>query len=146
MAEDAVTKAAAVGGLPARTCTTATMSIHGSSRGTTNGVFAAYGSDALDVEKLGASAPGWDERLDGRLPYVAGQVVWAARREMARTVEDVLARRLRALFLDAAAAIASAPRVAELMAAELQRNSGWQADQIKQFRETADAYLPEPRR
>jgi glycerol-3-phosphate dehydrogenase len=146
MAEDAVTRAALVAGLPGRPCSTATMPIHGSSGGSTSGVFASYGSDALDVEKLSASTPGWNERLHGRLPYVAGQVVWAARHEMARTLEDVLARRLRALFLDAEAAVASAPRVAELFASELQRDNAWQADQIKQFRQTADTYLPEPNR
>jgi glycerol-3-phosphate dehydrogenase len=86
--------------------------------------------------------PGGNDRLDPRLPYCAAQVVWAVRREMARTVEDVLARRLRALFLDAEAALAAAPRVAELLASELSRGAAWQVDQIRQFQLTADAYRP----
>jgi glycerol-3-phosphate dehydrogenase len=142
MAEDAVTRAAAVAGLPARDCATTTMPIHGSSDEAAGGVFKDYGSDGPAVEQLAASTPGWNEPLDSRLPFVAGQVVWAARNEMARTLEDVLGRRLRALFLNAEAAVASAPRVAELLAAELQRDAAWQADQIEKFRQIADAYRP----
>lgn len=51
----------------------------------------------------------------------ARMLVWAARHEMARTLEDVLARRTRALFLNARAAIEMAARAADLLARELQR-------------------------
>jgi glycerol-3-phosphate dehydrogenase len=61
---------------------------------------------------------------------------------MARTVEDVLARRVRALFLDAEAAISIAPRVAELLAAELGHDVAWQKDQIEKFRCVAQSYRP----
>ena len=85
-----------------------------------------YGSDAL-----GDSGPDarrrrrWRAPLHAQLPYTGAEVVWAARHEMARTVEDVLARRTRALFLNARAAAAMAPEVARLMAGEL----GWDADE-----------------
>jgi glycerol-3-phosphate dehydrogenase len=69
-------------------------------------------------------------------------VVWAARYEMARTLEDVLARRTRALFLNARAAIEMAPAVAHLCAHELVRNNQWEADQVQSFTETARNYLP----
>jgi glycerol-3-phosphate dehydrogenase len=105
-------------------------------------LLAPYGTDAAAVERLVVEEPEWQQRLDERLPYVAGQAVWAARHEMARTVEDVLARRTRALFLDAAAALASAARVAELLAVELGRDAAWQADQIKQFQAVAEHYRP----
>ena len=62
---------------------------------------------------------------------------------MARTVEDVLARRTRALFLDARAAIEIAPMVAEIMADELGKDGGWIASQIGQFNETAKTYVRE---
>jgi glycerol-3-phosphate dehydrogenase len=68
-------------------------------------------------------------------------VVWAARVEMARTVEDVLARRTRALFLNARAALAMAPRVAELMARELHRSGTWQSEQVRAFADIAGNYL-----
>jgi len=75
------------------------------------------------------------------LPYCAAEVVWAAREEMARSVEDVLARRTRALFLNARAAIQMAPRVAQILAKELGRDQQWQENQIQLFEELAKGYL-----
>jgi glycerol-3-phosphate dehydrogenase len=79
--------------------------------------------------------------LHPALPYREGEVIWAARSEMARTVEDVLARRTRALMLNARAALSMAPRVAELMAEELERDEAWKADQVRAFTELARGYL-----
>jgi glycerol-3-phosphate dehydrogenase len=146
MAEAAVDRAAAVAGLPARPCPTSSMPIHGSPGGTANGVFAVYGSDGPAVEQLARSTLGGNERLDPRLPYVAAQAVWAARHEMARTIEDVLGRRTRALFLDAEAALAAAPRVAAILASELRRDEDWQTEQLEQFRRIAEAYRPNSNR
>jgi glycerol-3-phosphate dehydrogenase len=142
MAEDGVDEAIGVGGLAARPCRTKTLPIHGHAAGSGSERFQEYGADAPALERLAAEVPGGNDQLADRLPYVAGQVVFAARQEMARTVEDVLARRLRALFLDVEAAIAAAPRVAALLAAELARDAKWQADQIAQFRLVAEAYRP----
>jgi glycerol-3-phosphate dehydrogenase len=69
-------------------------------------------------------------------------VLNAVRKEMARTVEDVLARRSRLLFCDARRAIAIAPQVAQWLAAELQRDDSWQADQVSQFETVAKCYVP----
>jgi glycerol-3-phosphate dehydrogenase len=69
-------------------------------------------------------------------------VVWAVRHEMARTVEDVLARRTRALFLNAKAAMRMAPRVAGLMAHELGRDGVWQRQQVESFGAVARNYCP----
>jgi glycerol-3-phosphate dehydrogenase len=68
-------------------------------------------------------------------------VAWFARHEMARTVEDVLARRTRLLFLDARAALAKAPRVARELAHALGRDETWQRAQIAAFEKTAAHYL-----
>jgi glycerol-3-phosphate dehydrogenase len=72
---------------------------------------------------------------------VEAEVVWAARMEMARTVEDVLARRTRALFLNAKAAMRMAPRVASILAREMGKDELWQFDQIKAFHQVAHDYL-----
>ena len=71
-----------------------------------------------------------------------GEVVWAARHESARTVEDVLSRRLRALLLDTRASLAVAPRAANLLAGELGRDEEWEAEQVRRFGEIARGYLP----
>ncbi len=57
-----------------------------------------YGSE---LAQLLAIAPDLNQPLHPRFPFQQAEVVWAARYEMARTIEDVLARRTRALFLDA---------------------------------------------
>jgi glycerol-3-phosphate dehydrogenase len=83
------------------------------------------------------------ERLHPKLRYHAARVVWAARYEMARTVEDVLARRTRALFLNAKAASEMAPKVAELMSHELGLDEIWLTGQVKNFQELALGYMVE---
>ena len=93
------------------------------------------------VQELEQSDPQWAEPLDAALPYTGAEVVWAVRHEMARTLEDVLARRTRALFLNAQAALRMAPRVAELMARELGRDDEWRCRQLAAFGEVAKGYL-----
>jgi glycerol-3-phosphate dehydrogenase len=67
---------------------------------------------------------------------------WYARHEMARTVEDVLARRTRLLFLDVRAALAKAPQIARELAEELGRDEAWQQSQLTAFKETAQHFMP----
>jgi glycerol-3-phosphate dehydrogenase len=98
-----------------------------------------YGTDAEAIRKL-AEDPLLATQLDSSLPYIAAEVVWAARAEMTRTIEDVLARRTRALFLNAQAAIAMAEPVAELLAAELGRDEAWVDAQVMEFVELAQQY------
>jgi glycerol-3-phosphate dehydrogenase len=140
MAEDCVDVAIRVGDLAPRPCQTKSLAIHGATGATIDGALAQYGSDAAAVSQLISAEPVWNQSLAERMPYLAGQVIWAARYEMARTVEDVLARRVRALFVDAEVALAAAPKVAELLASELGRDATWQADQTEKFRHLAEAY------
>jgi glycerol-3-phosphate dehydrogenase len=142
MAEDCVDRAIAVGGLSPAQCRTNNLPIHGAQAQHDACIFTPYGSDDAALEQLCNENPAWGELLIAGFSYRAAQVIWAARREMARTIEDVLARRLRLLFLDAQAAITAAPRVAELLAAELARDHQWQVEQIQQFREVAAGFLP----
>jgi glycerol-3-phosphate dehydrogenase len=103
------------------------------------GSLQVYGTDAEAIKTL-AKDPKLGERLHPELPYIAAEVVWAARAEMARAVEDVLARRTRALFLNARAAIEIAEPVARLLAAELGKGEAWVAAQVAEFRALAQQY------
>ncbi|MFY9610470.1 MAG: FAD-dependent oxidoreductase [Blastocatellia bacterium] len=142
MAEDCVNQAATLARLPEKPCVTKNLNIHGFHREAQKfGSLRMYGSDALAIQDLIHSDPGRGEPLHKALPYCGAEIIWAARSEMARTVEDVLARRTRALFLNARAAIEMAPRVAELMAKELGRDDAWKAGQIRSFEELAKGYL-----
>ncbi|HVR28542.1 MAG TPA: glycerol-3-phosphate dehydrogenase/oxidase [Thermoanaerobaculia bacterium] len=144
MAQDTVDHAAVLAGLPERPCPTADLPLHGSGAADgRRGPLSPYGADAGAIEALAQSEPGLAVALEPRLPYVGAEVVWAAREEMARTVEDVLARRTRALLLDARASIEAAPRVAELLAAELGRDGRWRDQQVQAYRELARGYVIE---
>jgi glycerol-3-phosphate dehydrogenase len=100
-----------------------------------------YGSDLPELRALSSEDAGLDAFLHPSLPFRAREVVWSARNEMARTVEDVLARRTRALFLDARAAIEAAPAVATLLARELNRSEAWRAKDLTGFLEVAKGYI-----
>src|SRR5208282_3990901 len=103
---------------------------------------AVYGADAMAIQGLIAGDATLGQALDPELSYTAAEVIWAAREEMARTVEDVLARRTRALFLNARAAIRMAPRVASLLARELECDASWETDQVETFGKIAGGFLP----
>jgi glycerol-3-phosphate dehydrogenase len=144
MAEDAVDHGIVLGGLEQEECVTKELNIHGfHTHPERFGELADYGSDAPAVEALIRSDPALSERIHPRLRPYAGEVVWAVREEMARTVDDVLARRTRSLILDARAAMEAAPRVAELMAKELERDGSWVEAQLRDFRKMAQAYILE---
>jgi len=147
MAEDCVDQAATLAQLPDKPCTTQSLRIHGFRNATKEaaakefGSLAVYGSDVYEIHKLIEANPGLSEPLHAALPYVKAEVVWAARHEMARTVEDTLARRTRALFLNARAALAMAPAVADLMAAELGWDEATRTKQLAAFRDVALNYV-----
>lgn len=141
MAEDCVDQAATLAQLPERPCMTRDMHLHGyHTEAKQFGALSVYGSDATEIRKLIDQDARLGQRLHPSLPYVKAEVMWAARVEMARTVEDVLARRLRALFLNARAAIEMAPAVAALMAPELDWDETTQAKQVAAFCEVASRY------
>jgi len=144
MAEDTLDKAAVLAGLDERPCVTEKLQLLGwrsPDAGTLPDWLAVYGSEAKDVEALVASDASLGEPIHPGLPYSKAAIVWAARHEQARTLEDVLSRRTRALLLDARAAIEAAPAVAELMARELGRDAEWATSQVEEFTELAKGYL-----
>ena len=145
MAQDAVEQAETLAGLEERPCKTEHLQIHG----WTNQAFPepglrVYGADAPAILELVKKEPALAEKLHPELPYIGAEVVWAVHEEMARTVEDILSRRSRALLLDARASIEAAPRVAELMARELDRNENWQNQTVSNFRRMAKGYVLAP--
>jgi glycerol-3-phosphate dehydrogenase len=142
MGEETVDTAARMAGLPERQTGTRTLHLHGWRSDTDlQDPLSVYGSDAVAIRSLALAQTRLGERLHDRLPCIKAEVVWAARHEMARTVEDVLARRTRALLLDARASLESAGVVANLLAAELGRGHEWVERQIAEFTELAKEYV-----
>jgi glycerol-3-phosphate dehydrogenase len=141
MAEDAVDRAAELAGLPKTECVTRLLRIHGYDPEPGRfGDLHAYGTDALAIQDLIREDSALGVRLHPSLPYVAAEAVWAVRSEMARTLEDILARRLRALFLDARAAVEMAPAVARLAGRELRWDAERERREVEEFRELARGY------
>lgn len=141
MAKDALDRAIKIGGLPYRKCITDTVELHGAEINLNNfEKLSMYGSDREALALLERQDPQLAERLHPDLPYKRSCVVLAARMEMAQSVEDVLARRTRMLFLNVKAALFAAPIVAEILASELNKPSGWQEEQIAAFEEVARSY------
>lgn len=143
MAAAAVDAAAGQGALDFRPSPTRSLRLHGwELPSSPPGAPDVYGSDRALLEQMADKQPALRERLHPRLPYTLAEIIWGVRYEWARTVEDLLARRTRALFLDAAAGREIAPRVARLMAAELGRDQAWESRQLESFNAVADNCLP----
>ena len=142
MAEETTTLAATVADLEERPCITADLLIHGYHQHADQfGPLEVYGADAPALLDLMRDQPGLDRQLHPDLPYRAAEVVWGARYEMARTVDDALSRRTRALLLNARAAVTMAPAVASLLAAELGRDTTWATAQVAAFTDLARSYI-----
>ncbi len=144
MAEDTIDKAAMIAGLEERKCVTTNMPIHGYvAQVDFNDHLYIYGSDKIDLKKLQIQNPALGNQLHPDLPFTAVEVIWAVRNEMARTLDDVLARRVRALFLDARASVQMAPEVARLMADELGFDQSWINNQLEEYTKMAKGYVLE---
>jgi glycerol-3-phosphate dehydrogenase len=147
MAEDCVDHAITLGGLDERPCVTATTHIHGYDQHPEElGNLSVYGADAAAILALAKEDPELAKPLHPELPYIAAEVVWAARHEMCRTADDALSRRTRALLLNARAAVAIAPAVASLLGKELGKDSSWVEAQVTAFRTLAAQYIPQGRK
>lgn len=142
MAEDTVDLAQREAALSRRACATGDYKIHGAtSGGAPTDHLSIYGTDAERIRQLAGSSPGLSERLHPDYPYTAGEIVWLIRNEMALTLEDVLARRLRILFLDARAAVAMAGKVAAILARERGKDQAWADGQVEAFGRVAANYI-----
>ncbi len=142
MAEEIVNNAEVISGLKRVPCKTEQLLVHGgSNRENANSRFEIYGSDSAHIKNLCDQDPSLLERLHPRLPYLNAEVIWGCRHEMAITVEDILARRTRAILLDAKASLEAAPNVARLMAKELNQDENWIDQQISNYSKVIEGYL-----
>lgn len=144
MGEDTVDKAISIAKLPKVKSASESLAVHGATESIDfNYPLYFYGSDIDDIKELMKKNPELQEKLHDEYQHVKAEVVWAVRNEMARNIEDFLARRIRMLFLDARAAIDMAPLVADLMSRELGKDAAWAENQVDLFTELANRYLLE---
>ncbi len=142
MAEEVVDAASKVSLYPIKKSVTRNMPIHGWKKNVdlTDPLY-FYGADSEKILALAKENKDLAKYLSKDLGIIKAQVVWAARHEMARSVEDVLSRRTRALLLDARESARIAPEVAQLLAKELGFDSNWEADQVEKYRTLALRYV-----
>jgi glycerol-3-phosphate dehydrogenase len=143
MAEEVVNEAIVQGGLTVhKPCATYTLKIHGWKEGVNfSGDRYQYGADEDNINLLIQTSAVAAEKIHPQLVYTKAEIIWAVKKEMCMTVEDALARRTRALFLNAHAALAVAPVVAAIMAAEMNKDAKWIAEQVADFTKTAKHYI-----
>jgi len=143
MAEDVMEIAIHKAGMSEKECVTKNLHIHGYKEN--NDYTAAlyyYGADETAIKALVKKDTSLAESIHPSLPYIKAEIIWALQNEMCMTVEDALARRTRALLLDAKAAIESASLIANMMAKEMGKNENWIKEQIDSFISVAKNYLP----
>jgi glycerol-3-phosphate dehydrogenase len=144
MGEDCVNHAAPLAGLVKTPSKTPNLQLHGSTAAieafAEPNHLAVYGTERSKVEALSKNGKATAELIHPRLPYLRAEAIWAVREEMARTVEDILCRRTRAILLDSKAAAESAPIVAEIIATELGYDKVWQETQVKRFQALSKIY------
>ncbi len=143
MAEDTVDNAILIGALAERKCITKNLPVYGYDKNLdlTTDPLSVYGTEKSQLLDLEEDKPELSEMLSESLPLRKSQVVWAVRHEMARTVEDMLARRVRGLFLDAKESLRIAEPVAKLMASEMGEGQEWIDNQLEAFHEVASNYI-----
>ncbi|CAM3728528.1 glycerol-3-phosphate dehydrogenase/oxidase [Sphingobacterium prati] len=142
MGQDTMDKAIKIGCLPKKESKSATQKIYSAipTSDRSNHMY-IYGSDQEAIHALAQENPIWNEKLVEHLEFKKAEVVWAVRNELAQTIEDILSRRVRILFLDARAAILAAPEVARILALELGKDENWQKNQIENFEKVAKNYI-----
>lgn len=144
MSEETVDQVIRTAKLESRTCVTKGLRIHSSGLNSSESHLNVYGTDRKYIEELVKENPELNAKLHPGFPNIKAEVIWAVRNEMAYTVEDVLARRLRILFVDVKAAIKMSREVAGLMAAETGMTTSWIEEQVREFKQVADQYILEP--
>jgi len=133
MAQDALNRAMRAGLLEKRKCRTRDLPVNGYSAVKDDDHLHIYGSYAREIRDLYAGQPAWARTIHPRLPYTEAEVRWICHHEMPRKLEDMMARRLRALFLDARASREMASDVATIMADELGHDAEWIKEEVEEF-------------
>jgi glycerol-3-phosphate dehydrogenase len=140
MAEETIDRAIKSGTIEKRKCVTRNFSFYPNGNLPRSERLKIYGSNAFQIEDLIREHPELGELVHAKLPYTKAEIVWICRNEMPVTLEDMLARRTRALILDARASAEAGPAVAALMAKELGFSKSWEENQISKYNDLIEIY------
>jgi glycerol-3-phosphate dehydrogenase len=141
MAEDTIDKGIRAGMLQPGKCLTKDFSFCTNSMVLKSERLQIYGNGAVEIEKMIAAKPELGNLLHPSLPYTKAEIIWICRNEIPVNLEDMLARRTRALFLDARVSMGIASLVAEIMSEELGLGKRWEEEQLKEYNRLVLNYL-----
>ena len=142
MAKDAIDNAVFISGLERKECVTKKLKIGAWSLPIdTSNHLSIYGENKNKIENIIDENILLKEKVHPDFPYINAEIIWFVRNEMAITLEDVLARRTRMLFLNSKIALSIAAHVASMMAIELKKDEIWVNQQLQEFNNTAQSYL-----
>ncbi len=141
MAEETINRGIKAGILPKKACTTRKLRLLSDGKPVNNGRLRIYGDGAEEIESMITDNQSLGEKLHPDLPYTKAEIVWICRNEMPVKAEDILARRTRALLLDAKASINIAPEVIKIMADEMGYDKEWQEEQLTEYKNLVMNYL-----
>jgi len=141
MAEETINRGIKAGILDKRECITKNFRFYSDNIKLLSARLSIYGDGAGEIEKMISEESAASELLDSALPYTKAEIIWICRNEMPVTLEDILARRTRSLFLDVRTSVKIAPKVAGIMARELNRDQKWEEEQVEAFTHLSKNYL-----
>lgn len=141
MAEETIDKAIKAGILEKRKCVTSDHPLSPDSTNISSDRLCIYGTGSIKIENMIHENPGLGLPINPALPYTRAEIIWICRNEMPLNIEDILARRTRALFLNAKVSAEMAPEVAALMAEELGFDLKWQETQVDSYRQLVKNYI-----
>jgi glycerol-3-phosphate dehydrogenase len=141
MAEEAIDKAIKTGFLEKRKCKTSHLRLTNSDERSYSSRLHIYGEGKAEIEAIINEKPESGIPVNSKLPYTPAEIIWICRNEMPVTIEDILARRTRALFLDARASLDMATVVADLMVDEFGYGDEWKNEQIKSYGKLVQNYI-----
>ena len=141
MAEETIDRGIKEGMLGKRKCVTESFRFYSNNQVLKSERLKIYGDKAGEIEKMIDNKPDLGDQIDPRLPYTRAEIIWICRNEMPHTLEDVLARRTRALVLDVKASLDIAPETVRLMAKELGYDEVWQEKQLEKYEQLSMNYI-----
>jgi glycerol-3-phosphate dehydrogenase len=141
MAEETIDAAIKAGLAKPRRCITKNFRLYIPDGNLKSQRLGIYGNRASEIEKAGRDDPSLKQLLHPDLPYTKAEIIWICQNEMPLRLEDILARRTRALFLDVRASIIIAPVVAALMAGVMGFSDNWIREQVDAYNELVINYL-----
>jgi len=141
MAEYTIDKAIESAGLERVSCNTKNLKIHGWIKNKSTTSMSIYGTDEEEIQLMTTADPVFSEKIHPNYSYTKAELLWFVSNEMAITIEDILARRTRLLFLDAKAAMEAAPMVAKTLAFFNGKDAVWEKQELDKFNDLAKNYL-----